>query len=94
MRFCFLLKLPSCNLSCAELKDDSRAVAEVILPVACAVRESREEVFRLNRANREVLRDLIVKSSARGHRECVQGRVIDTPGSAQQNLGKRRCPAM
>ena len=90
MLFCFLVELLSAILSRAELKDDSGSIAEVILPIACAVREFRQEVFRLNRANREVSRDLIVESSAHGHREGVQGRVIDTSRSSQQNLRKRR----
>ena len=78
------------NLSRAELKHNSRAVSEIILPIACAVREFRQEIFGLNGANRKVLRDFIVKSSAHGHREGVQRRGVDTSRSPQQDLRKRR----
>jgi hypothetical protein len=74
----------------AEPKNDSGTISEVILPVACTVHEFRQEVFRLNGPNREVFGDFEFNASAQGHREGVQGRVVDAPGSTEQHLRKRR----
>jgi hypothetical protein len=74
-------RMPS---SRAEPENDPGTIPEVILPVACTIRDFCQEVFGLDGANREVFGDIEINAPSRSHREGVQGRVVDAPGSPEQ----------